>query len=144
MYTTLPAQKRPFWLVLKKKITYFIPQWLQQLHFPLVWMKLCHSTLAYLLKKRHAPVGTQRNGYVLVNCFGQFWALSMFYFFLQDGVPIYIFPVYVLLNNGDVYTFSCSVQSNRFFKDQKFSTYGIQIYVCFHISLIAQGDQKYL
>ncbi|KAI9560031.1 hypothetical protein GHT06_014041 [Daphnia sinensis] len=30
----------------------------------------------------------------------------------RDGVPIFLFPVYVLLTNGDVYTFSCSVQSN--------------------------------
>ncbi|XP_046462866.1 nuclear pore complex protein Nup88-like [Daphnia pulex] len=30
----------------------------------------------------------------------------------RDGVPIFLFPVYILLTNGDVYTFSCSVQSN--------------------------------
>lgn len=34
-------------------------------------------------------------------------------FFCQDSVPIFLFPVYVLLGSGDVYTFSCSVQSNR-------------------------------
>lgn len=39
---------------------------------------------------------------------------SIYFFVFQDSVPIFLFPVYVLLGNGDVYTFSCSVQSNRY------------------------------